>query len=76
MSELDETQRRMIWTVYATPLITSTTGVCRSICFCMFRYVRLVTGTSSQVPWNGLGRRMVELTEACCSERDSQGLTR
>ena len=32
---------------------------------------RLVTGTSSWVPWNGRGRRLVELTEGCYSGGDS-----
>jgi len=40
----------------------------------MFEYVRLVTGTSSQVPWNGRGQRDVEMTEGCYSEGDSQWL--
>ena len=26
------------------------------------------------VPWNGRGRRLVELTDGCCSEGDSQWL--
>jgi len=26
------------------------------------------------VPWNGRGQRLVELTDGCCSEGDSQGL--
>jgi len=38
------------------------------------RACRLVTGTSFQVPWNGRGRRLVEMTEGCYSRGDSQGL--
>jgi len=40
----------------------------------MSEYVRLVTGTSSYVPWNGRGRRLVEMTDECYSGGDSQGL--
>ena len=44
---------------------------------CLYvRACRLVTGTSSQVPWNGRGQRLVDLTDECYSEGDSQGLPR
>ena len=74
MPELEPMKRRLTWTVYATPLMTLTTDLGLSIRVSMFEYVRLVTGTSSQVPWNGRGRRLVELTDGCYSEGDSQGL--
>jgi len=60
--------------VYATPLMTLTTDLGLSIRVSVFEYVRLVTGTSSWVSWNGRGRRLVELTDGCYSEGDSQGL--
>ena len=42
---------------------------------CLYvRACRLVTKTSFYVPWNGRGRRLVELTEGCYNEGDSQGL--
>ena len=44
-------KRQLIWTVYATPLMTLTTNLGLSILISIFEYVRLVTGTSSQVPW-------------------------
>ena len=66
--------RRLTWTVYATPLMTLTTDLGLSIRDSIFEYVRLVTGTSSEVPWNGPGVRQVELTDGCYSEGDSQGL--
>jgi len=34
----------------------------------------MVIGTSSQVPWNGRGWRLVELPDGRYSEGDSQGL--
>jgi len=74
MPELDPMNRRLTWTVYATPLMTLTTDLGLSIRVSMFEYVRLVTGISSQVPWNGRGRRRVELTDGCYSEGDSQEL--
>jgi len=74
MPELDPMKRWLTWTVYATPLMTLTTDLGLSIRVSMFEYVRLVTGTSSWVPWNGRGRRLVELTDGCYSEGDSQGL--
>jgi hypothetical protein len=64
----------LTWTVYATPLMTLTTDLGLSVRVSMFEYVRLVTGTSSEVPWNGRGRRLVELTDGCFSEGYSQGL--
>ena len=71
MPELDPMKRRLTWTAYATPL---TTDLGLSIRVFMFEYVRLVTGTSSKVPWNGRGRRLVKPTDGCYSEGDSQGL--
>ena len=53
---------------------TLTTDLGLSIRVSMFEHVRLVTGTSSLVPWNRPGRRLVELTEGCYSEGDFQGL--
>jgi len=47
MPELAPMQRRLTWTVYATPLMTRTTDLGLSIRVSMFKYVRLVTGTSS-----------------------------
>ena len=46
MTELDPMKRRLIWTVYATPLMTLTTDLGLSIRVSMFEYLRLVTGTS------------------------------
>jgi len=76
LPELDPTERQLPWTVYATPLMTHTTDLGLSIRVSMVEYrdVRLVTGTCSLVPWNGPGRRLVELTEGCYSEWDSQGV--
>jgi len=74
MPELDPIKRRLTWMVYATPLMTLTTDLGLSIRVSVFEYVRLVTGTSSWVSWNGRGRRLVELTDGCYSEGDSQGL--
>jgi len=67
-------KRWLTWTVYATPLTTLTTDLGLSIRVFMFEYMRLVTGTSSSVPWNGRGRRLVELTDGCHSKGDSQEL--
>ena len=47
MPELDQMKRRLTWTVYATPLMTFTTDLGLSIRVCMFKFVRLVTGSSS-----------------------------
>ena len=58
-------RRKMTSTVYATPLMTPTTDMCLSIRVSMFKYVRLVTGTSSWVPWNLRGQRLVGLTNWC-----------
>ena len=74
MAELAPMKRRLTWTVYATPLMTLTTDLGLSIRVSMVEYVRLVTRTSPQVPWNGRGRRMVELTDDLYSGGDSQGL--
>ena len=41
------TKRRLIWTIYATLLMTLTTNFCLSIRVSMFGYVRLVSGPSS-----------------------------
>jgi len=42
---------------------------------CLYvRACRLVTGTSSWVPWNGRGRRLVALTDGRYSEGHSHGL--
>ena len=47
MPELDPMNRRLTWTVYATPLMTLTTDLGLSILVSMLEHVRLVTGTSS-----------------------------
>ena len=66
-----ETKRRLTWTVYTTPLMTVTTHLGLSIRVSMFE-LRETGGTSSQVPWNGQGRRLVELKEGCYGEGNHQ----
>jgi len=74
MPELDPMKRRLTWTVYATPLMDPYYRL-GPVHTCLYvRACRLVTGTSSYVPWNGRGRRLVELTDGCYSGGDSQGL--
>jgi len=74
MPEFAPMKRRLTWTVDATPLMTLTKDLGLFIRVSMFEYVRLVTATSSEVPWNGRGQRLVELTNGCYSGGDSQGL--
>jgi len=47
MPELDPMKRLLTWTVYTTPLMTLTTDLGLSMRVSMFKYVRLVAGTSS-----------------------------
>jgi len=55
MPELDHTTRRLIWTVYATPLMTFTTDLGLSIRVSMFEHVDWWLGPLSRSPGMGEG---------------------
>ena len=58
-------KRHLTWTVYATPLMTSTTDLSLSIRLSMFELRETGDWDIFLGPQNGRGWRLVELTYGC-----------